>query len=254
MRILSAGLTDIGRKREHNEDSLGVFDKLGLYVVADGMGGHAAGEVASRLAVNTLKGFIAESAKAEPVKSPVSPEGALSTAADRLAAGITLANEEIIRHAARHLEQRGMGTTIVAALVDGDVLHIAHAGDSRAYVYSAVGKLTRLTTDHSLVAEMVASGRMIPEQARTHPLRNIVTRALGSNPDVQVDLSLHRLVPGEIYLLCSDGLTGMLSDSDIARIVLQNRESLPGLVKELISRANEAGGDDNITAVVFKAV
>jgi serine/threonine protein phosphatase PrpC len=239
LKILSAGLTDIGRKRGHNEDSLGVFDGLGLYVVADGMGGHAAGEVASKMAVDILKGVIAK------------PSG---PAAELLPAGIKLANEEIARHAARRLELRGMGTTIVAALVDGDKLHLAHVGDSRAYVYTRENRLVRLTTDHSLVFEMVLAGQLTEGQARTHPMRNIITRALGSKPEVQVDISRRSLAPGEIYLLCSDGLTGMLTDDDIAYIILQNRENLPGLVRELIHRANEAGGDDNITAVVFRAV
>jgi serine/threonine protein phosphatase PrpC len=239
LKILSAGLTDIGMKRGHNEDSLGVFDGLGLYVVADGMGGHAAGEVASKMAVDILKGVIAK------------PSG---TGVELLSAGIKLANEEITRHAARRLELRGMGTTIVAALVDGDELLLAHVGDSRAYVYTKEGRLMRMTTDHSLVEEMVLAGQLTEAQARTYPMRNIITRALGTKPEVQVDMSRRTLVPGDIYLLCSDGLTGMLTDSDIAHVILQNRENLSGLVRELISRANEAGGDDNITALVFKAV
>jgi protein phosphatase len=251
MRILAEGRTDIGKKRAHNEDSFGVSGELGLYVVADGMGGHAAGEVASQTAVETLKDFIASTKGQEEITWPFERDTGLSRAANRLVVGIKLANQAIFKQAQERPDQKGMGTTIVAALVDEGELCIAHVGDSRAYVFGQ-GAISRITTDHSYVEEMVVSGSMTPEQARTHPLRNIVTRALGTKGEVRVDMSRHKLRPGDIYLLCSDGLTGMLTDSDIARTLADYDDNLAGCLDTLVKLANEKGGDDNITAVALR--
>ncbi|MBI5189202.1 MAG: Stp1/IreP family PP2C-type Ser/Thr phosphatase [Nitrospirae bacterium] len=251
MRVMSAGRTDVGRKREHNEDSLGVFDGLGLYLVADGMGGHAAGEVASGIAVDTVRAFIGSTAEGAVTNWPFGPDPALSPGANRLAAGIKLANMAIRAEARTNPTEKGMGTTIVAVLMDGDTAHVAHVGDSRVYVLGG-GVLTRLTTDHSFVEEMVANGSLTPEQARAHPMKNLITRALGSKDEVKVDITSRPLRAGEIYLLCSDGLSGMLTDGEITRIISDNSTDMAACAETLISRANENGGLDNITAVLLR--
>ena len=250
LNIISSGRTDVGRRREHNEDSFGTFDGLGLYVVADGMGGHAAGEVASRIAVETLKAFIEATDGPDEITWPVPVDLALPRDANRLLAGVRLANQEVLKHAQGRPELRGMGTTIVAALVCGDVLHLAHAGDSRAYLYRD-GAIRRVTIDHSYVEELMLAGHLTPEQTRTHPLRNIITRALGTKADVNVDHSRHDVLPGDVFLLCSDGLSNMLSDGLIEEVVAAKKDDLTGCAEALVRLANERGGDDNITVVLI---
>jgi len=251
--IRSAGGTDIGRKRGHNEDSFGVNDDLGVYVVADGMGGHAAGEVASRTAVDTFSGFMAATAGDSEITWPFERDESLGRPQNRLLTGIKLANRAICDLAASKQALKGMGTTIVAALVEGDEAYIAHVGDSRAYALSQ-GSLRQVTSDHSYVEEQVLAGFITPEQARVHPLRNVVTRALGVREDVKVDISSHILIKGDLYMLCSDGLSGMLSVTEIESILVSGADDLKSCVETLIKKANEKGGDDNITAVLFQAV
>jgi len=252
LNILARGGTDIGRKRGLNEDCYGVFDELGLFVVADGMGGHAAGEVASRAAVDALRDFITSSREPDETTWPFQLDSELPRAANRLLSGIKLANQTINKASQESVEKKGMGTTIVAAIAEGDELFLAHVGDSRAYLFSN-GKLQRITSDHSYVEEMVLAGHITMEQARVHPMRNIITRALGTKTDVSVDLSRHHPAPGDIYLLCSDGLSGMLTDGEIARIISDHTADLSACIDELIKGANEKGGDDNITAILLKA-
>ena len=254
MEITASGGTDVGKRRAHNEDCYGVSDELGLYVVADGMGGHAAGEVASKAAVDTLTSFVADTMgrATNEVKWPYDIDPALPTTANRLTVGVRLANRAIHQMAVANAAQRGMGTTLVAALVEGERLYLAHVGDSRAYLVRG-GGIYRLTGDHSYVEEQVRAGLLSADQARTHPLKNIVTRALGVKEDVAVELSAHDLKPGDIYLLCSDGLSGMLTDSVIGLILSAHFEDLSGVVAALIDAANSSGGDDNITAVVVRA-
>ena len=252
MNILARGGTDIGRKRALNEDCYGIFDELGLFVVADGMGGHAAGEVASRAAVDALREFIAATKEPGEATWPFQLDSELPRAANRLLSGIKLANQAINKASQENLEKKGMGTTIVAAITEGDELFLAHVGDSRAYLFSN-GMIRRITSDHSYVEEMVLAGHITQEQARVHPMRNIITRALGTKPDVSVDLSRHRPGPGDIYLLCSDGLSGMLTDGEIARIINDHSTDLSACIDELIKGANAKGGDDNITAILLKA-
>jgi len=253
LKVIASGGTDIGKRRGHNEDSFGVFDDLGLYIVADGMGGHAAGEVASGAAVETLHDFIAATAGSEDTTWPYERDEKLSRTANRLAVGIRLANKVIFEKSHAEQEKSGMGTTIVAALVDGDDLQVAHVGDSRVYVFSQ-GALKRITADHSYVGELVASGQITEEQARSHPFRNIVTRALGTKLDVKVDIGRHRAAPGDIFLLCSDGLTGMVRDDELAKIINRESDNLTTCVSHLIEAANKNGGDDNITAVLVRVV
>jgi serine/threonine protein phosphatase PrpC len=248
MRPISAGKTDTGRKRQGNEDSIGLFDDLGLYVVADGMGGHAAGEVASSIAVEAIR----ESVKENLDKAIGTASGAIEAdAGQRLQKAIGFANSEVLRQAEADPRLQGMGTTVVAALLSGNVLSLAHVGDSRIYLFRG-NELKRLTRDHSMVEDMVAAGQITALQARTHPFRNVVTRALGTKDAVEADIS--RLVPkpGDVVMLCSDGLTGMLEDAAIAEILDANIGSPFSSAEALVKAANDAGGDDNISVVILK--
>ncbi len=252
MRPVSSGKTDRGRKRLNNEDSIGVYDDLGLYVVADGMGGHAAGEVASRTAVEAVRASVE------------SGPGMAKGAGQRLFEAVNLANGEVLKRAASDPQLKGMGTTVAAVLLEKDDsggeagagvrsigLALAHVGDSRIYLFRN-GDLRRLTRDHSLVEDMVAEGRITPDQARVHPFRNVITRALGTKEDAQADISNLVPEPGDVLLLCSDGLTGMLEDSKIAEILASNAGSPFVCAEALVKAANEAGGADNISVVVLK--
>jgi PPM family protein phosphatase len=249
MRPISAGKADTGRKRLKNEDSVGLFEDLGLYIVADGMGGHAAGEVASRIAVEAIRDWVKDS-NIVKVTGPAS--GATEAAAgQRLQEAIGFANREVLRQAASDPKLRGMGTTVAAALLSRDALSLAHVGDSRIYLFRG-SELKRLTRDHSMVEDMVAAGQITALQARTHPFRNVVTRALGTKDAVEADIT--RLVPkpGDVVLLCSDGLTGMLEDTAIAKILDANIGSPFSSAEALVKAANDAGGDDNVSVVLLK--
>jgi PPM family protein phosphatase len=226
-----AALSDVGRARQSNEDSF--LERSPLFVVADGMGGARAGEVASAIAVETAKGS----------EVGASPE-------QDLAGVVKAANAEIYRKAQEDSEHAGMGTTFTGALVTGTEVAIGHVGDSRMYRYRD-GQLERLTQDHSLVEEFVRQGKLTPEEAEVHPQRSIITRALGPEPDVEVDTFTYPGRAGDIYLICSDGLTGMISEDAIAQI-LSSSDSLEGAARELIDAANENGGRDNITAILFR--
>ncbi len=234
MRYL--GKTDKGLRRDHNED--GYFADGRLFIVADGMGGHRAGEVASARAI----GVVAEYLERESGRG--SPEAILAEA-------IMRANEVVYEEAKSDPRLSGMGTTFTAALVESGRAVIGHVGDSRAYLWRS-GQLTQLTEDHSLVAEMVKLGRIPPEAAFTHPQRNIITKALGVEPVVEVDMATYRLEEGDLLMLCSDGLTAMLRDSEIAAHLARTR-NLGELTGLLIAEANARGGVDNITIVLVDA-
>jgi protein phosphatase len=224
--------SDTGRQRGANEDSF--FAGSPLFAVADGMGGAQAGEVASRIAAESF-------GPAE--RGDTSPEGYLRGIAER-------ANSQIHKLAQSDASRSGMGTTLTAALLEGEEISLAHVGDSRAYRWRD-GELRLLTSDHSLVEELRRQGRLTEEQAEDHPQRSIITRALGPEPDVEVDTMTYRAKPGDVYLLCSDGLTTMLKEPQIAEI-LASSETLEEVVDRLIAAANDAGGRDNITVVAFR--
>ena len=226
-----AALSDVGRARQSNEDSY--LERAPLFVVADGMGGARAGEVASAIAVET--------ARSSTVGG--SPER-------DLAAVVRDANREIYEKAQADSEHAGMGTTFTGALVTATDVAVGHVGDSRMYRYRE-GDLERLTQDHSLVEEFVRQGKLTPEEAEVHPQRSIITRALGPEPDVQVDTFTFPARPGDVYLICSDGLTGMVSEDEIAEIIGAS-PSLDDAAKRLVGAANENGGRDNITVVLFR--
>lgn len=235
-QLKAAGKTHVGQVRADNEDALLVDLASGVFAVADGMGGHAAGEVASRLAVEALK----ETLSGDSEDSP----------SDRMYGSYNLANARIREEVVNDSSRQGMGTTLVAAKFDSGTVLIANVGDSRAYLVRD-GRMRQVTTDHSWVMEQVDSGRMDEETAANHPYRNVITRALGSREDVDVDLFKQTLEPGDRLLLCSDGLTGMLGDSTILEI-LEEETNLETAVARLIEEANESGGEDNITAVIVE--
>jgi len=227
-----AVLTDTGRKRRHNEDAFIVEPPL--FAVADGMGGAQAGEVASWLAAEALR-----------------EGGNGATAEERLVSLVQEANRRVYERQSEDEATSGMGTTVTAALVDGTEIILGHVGDSRAYLVRD-GRLAQLTEDHSLVQELLSDGRLSPEEAERHPQRSVITRAVGTDPDVDVDLSRRPIQPGDVVLLCSDGLTDMVSDDAILRLVEEHREDLEGAVRALVDAANAGGGEDNITVIAFE--
>jgi protein phosphatase len=227
--------TDPGRKRRGNEDSY-VWQPP-LFAIADGMGGARAGEVASALAAGALK------------ESGIDGGGE-----GRVIELIQEANRRVHERASTDASTSGMGTTITVALVEPDgTITFGHVGDSRAYLLRD-GRLEQLTDDHSLVAELVRRGELSPREAEVHPQRSVITRALGTDPDVDVDAFPVRAQAGDLYLICSDGLSDMVDGEAIEQLMIRHRDDLPGLTKALVSAANRGGGDDNITAVVFEIV
>jgi len=223
----TAAVTDAGRKRRRNEDSY--VCEPPLFAVADGMGGVQAGEIASRLAAGAVRG---------------GPEGDVVSL-------IQEANRRVYDAANEDKAVSGMGTTMTVALLDGETVRIGHVGDSRAYLIRD-GRLEQLTDDHSLVAELVRSGKLSPEEAEVHPQRSVITRALGTDPDVDVDVFAVPAQAGDLFMLCSDGLTAMVHDGDILDLVERTRADLKQVGKALVDAANRGGGEDNITVVLFE--
>jgi protein phosphatase len=228
-----ARASDTGRKRRHNEDSFVVQPPL--FAVADGMGGAQAGEVASKLAAAALE-------ETDP--------GSLS-GPDKLVSLIREANRRVYERASSDPSTSGMGTTMTVALVEGNHVTIGHVGDSRGYLVRE-GRLEQLTEDHSLVNELLKSGKLSREEADVHPQRSVITRAVGTDPDVDVDAFVVDAHAGDIFLLCSDGLTDMVGDDDILETVERFRDDLDRATKSLVSAANRGGGEDNITVVAFR--
>jgi PPM family protein phosphatase len=244
--------TDPGLRRTSNEDSYSTRSDIGLFVVADGMGGHVAGEVASRVAVEAIEAFIQETAGADKNRTwPFPFDPALSLEANRLKAAFRLANRRIASAIADSQDLRGMATTASAVLMGKESASVGHVGDSRVYVLRQ-GTLAQITHDHSWVEEQVRAGTLTPSAARQHPWRNVVTRALSGGEDPEVDVTEVTPVLGERYLLCSDGLFGVVADDRIAEILGQSGVSLETICRGLVDAANQAGGPDNITALVLE--
>jgi protein phosphatase len=229
----STGLSHAGRKRRRNEDAW-VCDPP-LFAVADGMGGARGGEIASRVAATALG------------------ESVDGNGEQRVVALIQEANRQVYERAREDSDASGMGTTITVALFENGIVSIGHVGDSRAYLIRE-RKVDQLTEDHSLVAELVRTGRLSPEEAESHPQRSVITRALGTDPDVDVDSFSIEAKPGDLFLICSDGLTAMVDDETILEVVETGRADLDAVAKELIAAANRSGGEDNITVVFFEVV
>ena len=236
MKVEFSGATDKGKRRSSNEDSFGVFKDLNLAIVADGMGGHAAGEVASRLAVETVHQSILQNSHEDPQ--------------ERLDKALQKANTHILETGKKDPDMSGMGTTIVAFLLSGKSVHIGYAGDSRAYLYRG-SELKQITEDHSLVRDYIRKGLMTPEEAKKNPLKHVITRALGTHETIQID-QLSILPEGDdIFLLCSDGLSNMVSLEELHQALASSRKNLDETCKGLIHQANQNGGIDNITLILI---
>jgi len=251
MKITYKAVSDVGRKRKGNEDSLFVNPEQHLFVVADGMGGHAAGEIASKVAVESINEFVCLTGGDEEITWPFGLDENISYDGNRLKTAIRYANRKVLEATKEKSEYEGMATTVAAVLVDGDTANLGHVGDSRVYLVRD-GAITQLTSDHSWVNEQIQSGVISPDQARTHPLRNVVTRALGGKPDLQVDMQQHKAKAGDILLLCSDGLTTMITDEDIARVVREAGGDVEKAAQALVASANAKGGEDNITVLLIR--
>jgi serine/threonine protein phosphatase PrpC len=250
MKVLCEARSDVGRKRKGNEDSLFLNPEQQLYVVADGMGGHAAGEVASRVAVDAINEFVALTGGNEEITWPFGLDDTISYEGNRLKTAIRHANRRVLEATRESPEYEGMATTVAAVLVVGDTALLAHVGDSRIYLWRG-GELTQLTSDHSWVNEQLQSGVLSADQARSHPLRNVVTRALGGKADLQVDVQSLAVQPGDLLLICSDGLTTMVADDEIGHILSASGGEVEAGARDLVAQANERGGEDNITVVLM---
>lgn len=252
MKIRYAAKTDVGMKRTHNEDYFALIEDEQLFIVADGMGGHASGEVASKLAAETVGEFY-QRTKDEDATWPYKMDRSLSYIENRLVCGIKLANYKIFDTASHDIRFKGMGTTIVTSLVCGDKIYVAHVGDSRCYRVRGT-EIAQITRDHSLLEDYKeAKPDMTEEEQRNFPHKNVITRALGMRDTVQVDIKPHQIMDGDFYLMCSDGLSGMVEDPGILDIVA-NAKSLERAVAELVDTANRAGGTDNITTLVLQCL
>ena len=255
--LREAALTDVGRVRDHNEDNLGVSLRDNLYVVADGMGGHAAGEVASQIAVDVLIDYFREPGRED--LDVTRPGATAATRPDRthqlrLARGVEMANRRVHEMGQRSGDRRGMGTTIVALQVTERTVHIAHVGDSRIYRLRDE-RLEQVTQDHSWFAELQASADALDAETLSYAERykNVITRALGMHETVEVDVCCEPLREGDLYLLCSDGLHDMVDDERITGIILEHLDDLELCCERLIAEANAQGGEDNVTVMLVQA-
>lgn len=244
-------MTHVGLQRDHNEDSFAVLSEYDLFIVADGMGGHRAGDVASRLATDAVAEFFRTTAQ-EDVTWPFHFDTNLSEEENRLLAGIRVANRQVFERGARSRECAGMGTTIVGALFSKhkNRLFVGHVGDSRAYRVRG-GAIQLLTRDHSLLNDYLMAMPELTEEQRAELPRNVITRALGMQDQVQVDLMSDEPQVGDVYLLCSDGLSGMITDDQILGVVTSAFDTSE-VCRRLIAKANENGGEDNITALIIR--
>ena len=251
---VAAGFSDVGLQRDHNEDALCILPEHRLFVVADGMGGHRAGDVASRMATQAISSFFAATTSAD-VTWPFTFDPNLSFDQNRLLTSIQLANRRIFEASTTHRDVHGMGTTIVGALysrTDGRV-YVAHVGDSRAYRIRG-GQIEQLTRDHSLVNDYLLVMPDMSEAQRAELPTNVITRALGMQDAVEIDMVEVTPSAGDTYLLCSDGLNAMVSDAEILSLVDRPSASLESIARDLVQHANANGGDDNITVVIVRLV
>ena len=249
MKIKYAAKTDVGMKRTHNEDYFSLMEDEQLFIVADGMGGHSSGEVASRMAAETVSEFY-QRTKDEEATWPYKMDRGLSYIENRLVCGVKLANYKIYEAASKDIRYKGMGTTLVTCLVSGDKIYIAHVGDSRLYRFRA-DALEQVTRDHSLLEDYKdAKPDMTEEEERNFPHKNVITRALGMRDTVQVDVKTEDVMDGDVYCLCSDGLSGMVTDEHLEKIIATT-DDLEQMVSEQVDQANRAGGVDNVTTLVI---
>lgn len=255
MNFIAAGLSDVGLQREHNEDSYCVLSNHRLFVVADGMGGHRAGDIASRMATSEMTAYFnAASIDDQPALDTKDEAGeALAVDQQRLVSAVKLANQRIFQASTRNRSVQGMGTTIVGALFNRDdqEMHVVHVGDSRAYRVRA-GDITQLTRDHSLLNDYLLVMPNLSDAQKERLPNNVITRALGMQEKVAVDLSVDAASAGDVYVLCSDGLNGMVSDERILDIVHRAGADVEAAAQGLVAEANQNGGEDNVTVVVIR--
>ncbi len=251
MRIRYAGNTHVGMKRDHNEDSLYLLPEENVYIVADGMGGHASGEVASQMAVETVAQFFRDTSEDEDITWPFKMDKDLKYQENRMGASVKLANLRIFETAQANAKQKGMGTTCVATLFMEDQVLVGHVGDSRVYRLRGE-EYTQITEDHSLLNDYIKMKDLTPEEIENFPHKNVIVRALGMKETVQVDVIPDQPEHNDIYLLCSDGLCGMVTDDEMQEILLSCEDDLEQACNRLIQQANQAGGTDNITVVLVQ--
>lgn len=252
MKIRYSGSTHVGMKRSHNEDNFFLLSEENLYVVADGMGGHASGEVASQIAVETLANFFIDTSRDREMTWPYKEDRELTYDENRLVTGVKLANRRVYETAQSDARYHGMGTTIVClACGSTGVAYLGHVGDSRAYKI-VDGQIQQLTEDHSLLNDYLKVHKLTDEEIEHFPHKNVIVRALGMKEAVAVDVLRVDPRPGEKYLLCSDGLSGMISDEQIQEVVEKHHPDLEQSCHALIELANEQGGVDNITCVLVE--
>jgi protein phosphatase len=255
MKLQYAGATHVGMKRDHNEDNLMLLPEQNLFVVADGMGGHSSGEVASQIAVDTLRTFFQETEADDEITWPFKPDRDRTHDQNRLASSVKLANRNIFETALEDMRYKGMGTTFVGVHFPGGGSGVltAHVGDSRVYRIRD-GQIEQLTEDHSLLNDYKKIQQLTPEEEAAFPHKNIIVRALGMKEHVAVDVREDPPKPGDVFLLCSDGLNGEISDAEMLAGVTAHPDSLEDAVEALIQLACEHGGKDNVTCVLIKYV
>ncbi len=250
LRIEARGITDVGQRRDHNEDAYLVDESLGLFIVADGMGGHAGGGTASRLAVETIQKTVREARQTRPTAFASTGGAEESGVPDVLRDAVDSACAVIFRTAQGDAELAGMGTTVTATLVDGQTAFVAHVGDSRCYLLRT-GRIYQVSEDHSLVNEQLKAGAISAEEAKNSRFKNIITRSVGFEQHVQVDVMGLDLEPNDALVICCDGLSNLVDDPEILHIVDESAiDVAPG---RLVALANDRGGDDNITVIVIRA-
>ena len=242
--ISACGKTDIGQKRHTNEDSYAVELDYGLFIVSDGMGGHTEGDKASTMAVEIVRDFIKTALTDSEITWPLGVDDSLPMEINAISVGTRLANRHIFN------QSKDMGTTIVILLIRDNRAYICHVGDSRIYRIRN-NMIEQLTEDHSLVADEIRRGTITKEMGKHYPLRHVITRAIGTSADIQCDCMVEDVIKEDMFLLCSDGLSGMLDDSDILKITMEG-DNIGECCERLVKMANEKGGNDNITAVLVK--
>ncbi len=251
-KILLHGQTDIGSVRDHNEDAIAIDDNIALAILADGMGGHLGGEMASAITVSTIKDIVIEKITS-PSFGKANKTTIYSSESQLIHDAITQANSKVIESAEANPQYHGMGTTVVVVMFYNNRFTVAHVGDSRLYRLRN-GEFKQITRDHSLMQELIERGFYTPEQARDSLNKNLVTRAIGTDPEVNIDIQEDSTMVDDIYLICSDGVNDMLEDDLIASILIENNADLEKAAAEIIRLANEHGGKDNISVILAKPI
>jgi len=248
-----AGLTDVGMKRTHNEDKLQLVPEHNLFIVADGMGGHASGEVASAIAVDTVARFFQDSHEDEDITWPYKEDKSRSYLENLFVNSLRYANLRVFQKSCEDAKLKGMGTTVVAGVFRENRYYVAHVGDSRCYRVRG-GQIEQITEDHSLLNDYKKMAKLTPEEEANFPHKNIIVRALGMKDSVLVDLGVEDIAVNDLYLLCSDGLNGEITDETILELVKGNWDDVEEMCKTLIQAANANGGKDNVTVIVIKVL